>query len=683
MLEKQLIEELRQRLVAETYEGLSETSETGALGLDLALCGVMLGDLEEAGALTDHEFCPHQDMAGQSRCRVLAYSLPEDGTRLELVTARFVDPKDSEHLGASDISKLCGQAARFFNYVVRGDLTRFAGSDAARDAATLIHSELARIEEVRVHVLTNAKVRDRAVDDIDIAGRRVEFSIWDLERLSRASGEEITRDRIEVDFTKLAGAPLPVLEMKPPPAEYQTFLLVLPGDVISDLYDEFGARLFEFNVRSFLQARGQVNKGLRETLKSQPERFLAYNNGLTATADEIEVGSLNGETVIYRLKGLQIVNGAQTTASINRAKKVDKIDVSRVAVSMKLTRVQSDKLKEFVPLIAKFANTQNPVQLADLSANNDFHIAIERLSDLVWSPGEESRWFYERARGAYEVARMRLGSTPAKRRQFEDECPKSKKFTKTDLAKVWMSWWEKPHIVSRGAQKNFAAFMADLPEQLPADWVPDEKFYRDTVGLIIIFKACQSAVRKAALQSYGANVVTYMLAKLKEAYGDALDLNAVWENQSVSSELVSAMVDWAPVIHACIVDEAGARNVTEFSKKEECWERIKMLTLPPPLELPIELGGKVATPAVAPPRAQEGEDDLIQRCVTLDGKDWAAVIAWAASSPMVTNFDRQVAHTLLGYALKEWSHLPTAKQAKIGVRVLDAAAEAGVLPAAA
>ena len=137
--------------------------------------------------------------------------------------------------------------------------------------------------------------------------------------------------------------------MKPPPSEYQTFLLVLPGELISRLYDQYGARLFEFNVRSFLQARGNVNKGIRETLRSEPERFLAYNNGLTATADEIEVGQLHGETVIRRLRGLQIVNGAQTTASIHRARKVDKIDISRVAVSMKLTRVEPTKLPSSSP----------------------------------------------------------------------------------------------------------------------------------------------------------------------------------------------------------------------------------------------------------------------------------------------------------------------------------------------
>lgn len=406
MLEAQLIEEFRKRLIAETDDLVAEHGFSERVEIDGALCEVMLGDLEEAGALLDHDQCVYEDREGNGRCRLLAYSLPEEGTRLELITARYVPQNDGNYLSGKDIAQLSGQAARFFGYAARNDIGRFERNEAAKNLAKLIQSELPRIDEVRVHVLTNALVRDRAVDDIVVADRRIEFSVWDLERLYRASGEEITRDKIEVDFVKLTGAPLVVLEMKPPPAEYQTFLLILPGDVICKLYDQFGARLFEFNVRSFLQARGQVNKGIRDTLKNQPDRFLAYNNGLTATADEIGVGTLKGETVIYSLKGLQIVNGAQTTASIHRAKKVDKIDVSRVAVSMKLTRVQAEKLGEFVPLIAKFANTQNPVQLADLSANNDFHIAMERLSELVWAPGEESRWFYERARGAYEVARM-------------------------------------------------------------------------------------------------------------------------------------------------------------------------------------------------------------------------------------------------------------------------------------
>jgi hypothetical protein len=679
VLENQLIQEFRQRLIAETEANLAESNETGDLAADAALAEVMLGDLEEAGALSEHEPCPFEETTGRGRCRIVAYALPEETTRLELVIARYVRPHAGEYLSASDISQLAGQAAKFFDHIARGAMDRFSGNDAAEDAARLIREDLNRIEEVRVHILTNAFARARSVNDLEIAGKRVEFSVWDLERLYRASGEEVTRDRIEVDFTKLTGAPLPALEMRPPPSEYQTFLLVMPGEVLAKLYEQFGPRLFEFNVRSFLQARGQVNKGIRETLKNEPERFLAYNNGLTATADEIDVGSLNGETVIRRLKGLQIVNGAQTTASIHRAKKLDKMDVSRVAVSMKLTRVEPDKLGEFVPLIAKFANTQNPVQLADLSANNEFHIAMERLSEQVWAPGEETRWFYERARGAYEVARMRLGSTPAKRRLFDEECPKNHKFSKTDLAKVWMTWWQKPHVVSRGAQKNFAAFMADITESLPEGWTPDDGFYRDTIALLILFKGCQSAVRKAALQSYGANVVTFMMAKLKDRFGDLINLDAVWEAQQLSPRFAELLLDWAPLVHEAIIEGAGSRNVTEFSKKEECWERIKALALPDPEPPPPEVskGGHVAEQAT--PFRDDGGAAMIDRCMSLDGGDWAKVFAWAASSPAVTDFERKVVHTLLGYAIADWAHYPSEKQARHGARVLEAAERAGIL----
>lgn len=176
--------------------------------------------------------------------------------------------------------------------------------------------------------------------------------------------------------------------------------------------------------------------------------------------------------------------------------------------------LQPTKLDEFVPLIFRFANTQNPVQLADLSANSAFHIRLEQLSEQVWCPGEESRWFYERARGSYDVARARFGSTNSKRREFDLTCPRRQRFGKPDLAKYWMSWWQLPHVVSKGAQKNFAAFMAELREHFGTDWQPDERFYRHTIAVGLIFEAAKSIVRRAQLQSYGANVVTYLVGKL-------------------------------------------------------------------------------------------------------------------------------------------------------------------------
>lgn len=538
VLEQQLIDEFAYRLRAEIAERLAEMDPDSPHATDAALADVMLGYIEEAGVVTEHDLCPYEDSAGRNRCRITGYALPEGSTRLEIFTAEFVPEDAGPYLDAGALSRLAGRAARFFGYVAERDLARFAGNDAAGNAARYIADEVKRVEDVRVHILTNALVRDRSVDAIQVARRNVEFSVVDLERLYRASREAITRDRIEIDFTKLLGRPIACLEMKPRPTEYETYLLILPGELIFQLYEEFGSHLFEFNVRSFLQAKGKVNKGLRDTLRNEPERFLAYNNGTTATADEIEAGLYMGEMTIKRVRGLQIVNGAQTTASIHRAKKVDKIDISKVAVSMKLTLVEPTKLAEFVPLIARYSNTQNVIQVSDLSANNQFHIRVEQLSEQIWCPGEEQRWFYERARGAYQVAAARRGTTPARRKEFERECPKNNRFSKTDLAKFLMSWWLQPQTVSRGAQKNFAVFMAEMPERFKEGWLPDEGFYKQAVSLALLFKAAQSVIRRAKLQSYGANVLTFMIAKLSSDYGGQFDLGSIWETQGISEELV-------------------------------------------------------------------------------------------------------------------------------------------------
>ncbi len=680
MLEDQLVAEFAETLRAQAAEKAAEMPPDAPMALDAALAGAMLEYLEEAGAVTGHDICPHQDQANRP-CRIVGYSLPEDSTRLELFTAHALKPDDAPTLPPKEIARLSGWAARFFEYAAKGDHARFEGNPMAAEAASMIRDGLSRIEDVRIHVLTDARVRDRTVADITILGRDVQTEVWDIERLYRATGEEVSRDRIEVDFQELLGRPIACLEMKPPPEEYQTFLLVMSGDLIHQLYKKFGPRLFEFNVRSFLQAKGAVNKGIRKTIEEHPGRFLAYNNGLTATADEIEVGTFQGETVIHRLKGLQIVNGAQTTASIHRAKEEDKLPVDKVAVSMKLTLVPPARLEEFVPLIARFANTQNPIQIADLSASDRFHQQFETLSETVWCPGEESRWFYERARGSYEVARQRAGSSKAKKRDFDLEHPKTQHFGKADIAKYLMTWWGEPHTVSRGAQKNYAAFMFSLRERMGEDWEPEKAFYRETIAKAILFKAAQGVVRKAKLQSYGANVVTYMVAKLAADYGSRIDLEEVWDAQEASPELLAMLADWAPRIHAALVESAGKRNVTEWCKKDGCWEAIRALDLPVPSPEPPEFGDE---PDADEDESEDGAgnapaDDPVVVCMSLDGVAWAHVMAWAATTNQVEELDRKVAHTLSGYALSGWQKEPSIKQAVRGVRVIKAARKAGVL----
>lgn len=698
MFEERMLREFAERLNQEVIEAHGELTPGTRLPWDVALTQVAMGYISDTGAASSDDLCPHEDTDGRDRCKVIAYSLDEDEGRLLLITAlhRPIEADGQPAVLARDeVQKWSYWAARYFRHAVSKNFGRFAGNDSALAAAKEIRAKLSKIDSVLVTFITDARVRDRSVEPTEEIGKSIQFEVWDIERLQRAADDEVSRDRIEVDFTKIIGAPLPVLEMKPPATEYETFLAIVPGQALYALYEEYGARLFEFNVRSFLQSTGKVNKGIRATLGNEieRERFLAYNNGITATADEIDVGEEHGRTVIRSLRGLQIVNGAQTTALIHRAKKQDRIDLSRVSVAMKLTRVKPERLAEFVPLISRFANTQNPVQVADLSANSPFHIRLEQLSEAIWCPGEESRWFYERARGAYQVARNRNGSTKSKRAEFDGECPKSNRFGKTELAKAWMVWWELPHVVGRGSQKNYTAFMVELERRNGAGWEPDSSFLRQTASLLLLLKVAQKACRLADISSYAANVVAFLVARLGQDHSEVLNLEYIWEVQDVSQELRSVFVEWAPMVHAALRVGAGTDNVTEYAKKEAAWDAIRKVPLEWPSQSVPEAGEGLAPeepliPGLAPSEGDDGEiavdDARVAECMALDGKEWAKVMSWAAGTQAVTTYDRTVAASVFQRALNNWVKPATPSQARFAARVLDAARKAGVLdPSAA
>src|SRR3546814_9040573 len=288
--------------------------------------------------------------------------------------------------------------------------------------------------------------------------------------------------------------PIPCVAMPASDGEYESYLAIFPGEALYRMYEEFGPRLLEYNVRAFLQATGKVNRGIRDTLRDEPHHFMAYNNGISVTVDEIATEVTADGLKITGLRGLQIVNGGQTAASIHRARKRERLDISHIHVAAKITRLPPDSVEEMVPKISRFANTQNVIQEADFSANEPYHIAIERLSKTIWAPGERSRWFYERSRGQYQTAMHIEGTTPARMRAFKDRTPPSQKFSKTGLARALNSWSRLPHVVSSGAQKNFVAFMRSLREQRGESWAHDDAYFRDAVAQIILLAADRKSV---------------------------------------------------------------------------------------------------------------------------------------------------------------------------------------------
>ena len=456
--------------------------------------------------------------------------------------------------------------------------------EVASDAhamASRMHELEKQLDKIRIFVLSNGVTQMKQLNATEINGIPAKFEIWDIERLFRGMQSGLPRDEIEVDFEEMFGEAVPCLTLSQLPNDYTVHLAILSGDMIYRLYDEYGPRLLELNVRSFLQARGKVNRGIRDTLRDEPERFMAYNNGISMTVDELTTIVLpDGRPAIKSARGLQVVNGGQTTASIHRAKKQDGADISSVFVPAKITTVVGETLDQLVPKISQYANTQNVIQMADFSANDPFHVEIERLSQAIWCPGEQGRWFYERARGQYQVAKARIATTPARTRRFNEQTPPTRKFTKTDLAKFITCWNQKPDLVSRGAQKNFDAFMQDLRVGKEPDWLPDESYYKLLITKAILYKTVARIVRKEKFAAYRANIVAYLIAYVSSRTGGQLDMDLIWRAQALSGEFDELLRSWSYSIDEAIRNTAEGRNITEWCKKEDCWKSIRNMTLP-------------------------------------------------------------------------------------------------------
>ena len=412
----------------------------------------------------------------------------------------------------------------------------------------------------------------------------------DIERLHRHWSEGKPRDELIVNFEEVSGSALPCVYVPGEMSDYDYAMTVLPGEALRFVYEKYGARLLEANVRSFLSATGKVNKGIRDTLKDNPERFMAYNNGIVLVADEVHLGRApDGGAGILWLKGMQIVNGGQTTASIYFTKKKNpEVDLRRVRVPAKIVVLRSqDPVAEesLISDISKYANSQNSVRLSDLSANKPFHVEMEKLALSTYCPDGIGRWFYERAAGSYNVMLAREGTTPARLRQIKDGIPPARKVTKTELAKYLNAWSQKPDLVSLGSQKNFEKFMDGFMEndEQPAAPLPDVPRYKQMIAKAILFKATQRLVRPM-FQAFQANVTAYLVSLVANRLGDRLDLNRIWAHQNISSQLRQQLETWAVEVNRVLHQSAGGRMVSEWAKKPDCWIEVQRATYRPPID---------------------------------------------------------------------------------------------------
>lgn len=544
------------------------------------------------------------------------YSIDETDGSCCIFIVDYHGPDADEAIRADDVNSAFKKVRFFVEESIRTELFKEIKNRSAMEFSRDLFYDNERITKYRFYLLTDAFNRQRAktIKDETINGRIVELNVWDIERLYDLVCSQTQKEVVEINFEEFGIDGIPCvkaveyvdvvadIDVSPIAREggdestpeniitYSSYLAVVPGEVLNRLYLDYGSKLLEGNVRSFLSAKRKVNKGIQNTIKNYPEMFFAYNNGIAATATEIEVKYTRTGPVITYIKGLQIVNGGQTTASISNtllyAKKGDNVDLSKVAVPMKLSVLEYSMAERIIPKISEYSNSQNPVDASDFFSNHPFHIRMEEYSRKTPIPVKggnqfQQYWFYERARGQYNQGKMKIINKAAELKKYIDRYPENMVITMLDLARYMELYGCRPDIVSKGKQKLLQCFAEDIKVSWEkSDTQYNEFYFKRAVALAIIYKRTDEIIRQSQWyrdnRSYKANVIAYTMSIIfnhihKRHKGYEIDFKRIWNEQSVYEELDEQLAVLQNEVHNFITGPRPTENVTEWCKKELCW----------------------------------------------------------------------------------------------------------------
>ena len=628
------------------------------------------------------------------KLELLGYAEDTTDDSITLLAGRYFG--DASTLTLTDAKDALGRATGFLESAADGWFSEnLEPSSREAEYADYFRHRLrsGTIAKIRVALITDGLMseRIRTIDSDTVAGVRATFEIWDQRRILELARPDTRSEDIEIDFTRWLPNGLPCLIANSDDSSLPSYLAVLPARVLADVFEEHGSLLLESNVRTFLSARGAVNRGIQETLREAPDRFLAYNNGITTTAVEVTVENVRRGTFIKSIRGWQIVNGGQTTASIAHYLRANKErSVDGVSVQMKLVVVDPDEASGVVHAVAKYANSQNRVSGADLFSTHDFHIRMEQISRRLRAPAKEgqqyrSGWYYERARGQWENDRAARGAM-SEQKKFELEYPKSQRITKTDWAKYAYCWGKKPHLVSKGAQSVFADYAVAVDKQWETDDAQfGDGYFRNNIGKALMYEQLRSAVLKqvwyTASPGYLANIVAYAIARfslqIETQFGGAkFDFGRVWESQSIDETTLVALLDFAHAAQLHLTDDNRPQaNVTQWAKQQACWDQFSRARLQLEVTLQSSLvsaeDARSATRDERKLRVMDTGFENIRRVVSVSRDTWAAVYRAGQLSPLESDLVQL-------FGLRS-GNVPSEKQASALLRLLDRMADVGAI----
>jgi hypothetical protein len=409
---------------------------------------------------------------------------------------------------------------------------------------------------------------------------------------------------------------------------------------------------------------------------------------------DVQIDSTQMGQFLTSARDFQIINGGQTTASLSNARFRDKADLSYIFVQMKLTvieRTLEDEVTELVQNISRSSNSQNKVSDADFFSTHPFHVQMERCSQRLFARATggsqyDTKWFYERARGQYLQKQMRL--TPGEKKKFLLQNPKNQLITKTDLAKVRNTWGGLPHIVSKGAQTNFTEFAqktSDEWEKSDDGLLLGDKYFQETVAMVLIFRYTESMIPHQMWyqQGYRANIVTYTIALLhkiiqKQFPKKDLDLMGIWTRQTVPVAVESALVELSELVYDKLTDQSrSVENVTQWCKREGCWNSVQSIEYTLPTEIEACLIGqeemRIAAKEAKADQQIVQDADVMIKVLEIHPQQWQNAMNFATNKRMVSPDEL----TALRIACQLPSKIPNPVQSKKLIALLDRLYEEG------
>ena len=638
--------------------------------------------LYDNGTISDYELLYFEkEISKNTNIKISGYSFSEEDMRLDLFITHYNSENKIEKIESKKILNLIELAKNFYLQSTKKLYEKINSKEDAFDISKSIFKNSKEISTVRIFVLTNCEC-DTTPKTTRENGIEFQNYLFDITRIYSSSlgGPESTN--IKIDFSKFNQKVRCMLAHKTTD-KISSYMAFIPGEVLYNIYRLFGQRLLNLNVRSFLQLGTKINKGIRETLLNEPGRFFSYNNGIVVVVDKIEIDHDQEGPFITFASGFQIVNGGQTTATLFRTKKQDNANFDKVVVPAKITLVNKEDLTSVVPKISEYANTQNIVKKADFSSSHPFHLNIKDLSNQIRTP-EGQKWFYERMRGEYQVQKMKekdLGKN--KKSKYLETSPSNMKLTKEDLAKFINCWhYLDPHVACTGAQKSFVTFMSSLNDKKFHEKINEEFFIKYCSISILFNKTAKIIKENNDIAGYRSQVLNYTVSLISYLTSRKINFDLIWADQDLSNQFKKIINKWSYKIYEIIQKTANGKNVSEWCKKEECWQELmdrdfSFTETPSEFTNVKKVGGK--TVKVVKEIFSPEDMDNIKKCKSLSTKDWNSMISWAQDSDEFHYKQLQIAISLMGQALGSWKRQPSPKQANSVVKIIDKAEEAEII----